>query len=142
MTKYAKLDTRILRWLGRHRENVSTAQLFKALRIISSIEQRHISRRFTQLEDKGILRCSLKRTERFCKVIKDPPKTLNKKRWVAHPPPKVVITLHIKSIPANNSEEFKLAGGRIEIIKSNWNIPHSQTSIDSTQYFNDTEDCD
>lgn len=142
MAKYAELDKRVLRWLGRHREDISTAKIIKALKITDSVEKRHISRRFTQLEDKGVLICSLKRTERFCKVIKDPPKTMDKKRWTPNPSPKVVYFLNIKSIPANNSDDFLLAGGQIEKIESRWNIPCYQIPTSSTQYFDDIEDYD
>lgn len=139
MTKYAKLDTRVFKWLSKHRTDLTTARVYKALRITDPVEQRHISRRFTQLEDRGVLVCSLRRTERICKVKKEVPKTLAKKRWAPKPPPQP--PQQIQSIPAENSYQFEMAGGRIERLATHWDKPVKVCgcSIRLSEYIDDSD---
>lgn len=127
MSKYAKLDKRVFAWLKKHRTGISTARLYKALRITDVVTQRHISRRFTQLEDKGVLVCKLQRTMRVCVLVEDPPKTLSKKRWKPQPPPPA--PKPAPSIPAENSLEFEMAGGKIERLPTHWDKPRPQTPL-------------
>lgn len=119
MSKYAELDARVFRWLSAHRTDVSTAAVFKALRVTDPVQQRHIQRRFTQLEYKGVLICTLRRTERICRVVSDPPTTLARKKWAPKPAPAPIVS-NIPSIPAENSTEFEQAGGIIERLQTSW----------------------
>lgn len=140
MSKYKKLDARVFKWLSKHRSDVTTTKVFKALRITDLVAQRHISRRFTQLEDRGVLSCTLKRTMRVCSVVKEVPKTLAKKKWA--PRPQAAPPPPIQSIPANDSLEFEQAGGRIEKLPTHWDKPCSQNPLGAftfTDYINELE---
>lgn len=116
--KYDKLDTELFSWLRRQRWGATTAQAITALKVTHSTSRRHISRRFSQLEDRGTLLCELKGTARVCTVIGDLPETLAK-------------TPHKNTAPkplnqdllASNSEEFLAAGGVIEKLSSAWDDP-------------------
>ncbi len=142
MAKYEKLDTRVFRWLGKHLKDLTTVRVFKALHITNPVEQRHVSRRFTQLEDKGILVCKLNRTMRVCVVAKGKtlPKTLTKKRWAPRPAPTIVVT--IQSIPAEDSNQFELAGGKIERLGTRWNNSCSQIPTGSSSLLDYIDDVD
>lgn len=120
MGKYTDFDSKLFAWLANNREGATTAKAIEALGPLTSTEQRHVSRRFTQLEDRAVLSCELRGTTRVCTVQKDLPATLAKQRWRpanqanASPSSKAV------SIPATTSDEFQAAGGVIEKIPSHW----------------------
>lgn len=127
MSKYKELDARVFKWLKRNRTGVTTLRIFKALRITDLTVQRHISRRFSQLEDRGVLVCTLQRTLRVCTVVKDPPKTLAKKKW-RHPAPPAP-PAPSPSIPAANSHEFEQAGGIIQRLETKWGTRPPRTPL-------------
>lgn len=139
MSKYADLDKRVFKWLKKHREGVTTTRIYKALRITDLVAQRHISRRFTQLENKGVLVCKLQRTMRVCVVVEDPPKTLSKKRWKPQPPP---VPIPLPSIPANDSTEFEMAGGKIERLPTHWDKPCPQTPLGTFTFLDSINNLD
>lgn len=122
MSKYAAFDKRLFAWLADNREEVTTSQVNEALGADSVTLQRHVSRRFTQLEDRGILSCRLEGTTRICTVQKDLPDTLAKKRWRPGPGPDPVIPTPVphRSIEATTSDEFIAAGGVIDKLPCAW----------------------
>lgn len=128
--KYAQIDQRFLDWLrsNRGRTDLTTAGCISDLAITCTTTQRHISRRFTFLEDRGILTCTLRGTTRICTVHPDKeiPSTMARQRWR----PKnnsAIRELDAAALPkstsivAANSDEFLAAGGKIDTIPSNWN---------------------
>ena len=138
-SKYRKLDQKLFAWLRDNRKNATTAGAMKALGITSKLEQRHISRRFTQLEDRSVLRCSLRGTTRVCAVVAEIPASLEKKRWrpganLKAPPPSAG-----KPIPAATSEEFLRQGGIIEKLPSRFDEPIRGSQPLGPSFFDDTE---
>lgn len=119
--KYAHVDAALLTWLSNNREGVTTAGAVTALAITDPTTQRHVSRRFTQLEDRGVLRCTLDGTTRVCSVEKDPPETLARKRW-SQPHPGAPVPPGA-SIPAADSAAYEAAGGIIERLPSLFDRP-------------------
>lgn len=144
--KYDAIDERLLQWLRENPEGVTTAAAVEALAINCGTTQRHISKRFTLLEDKGALVCSLQGTTRVCTVQPErlPPALHrggpNNQSWrsrirteideqtgsVRTPPP----SSSQPSIPAENSQEFEAAGGHVERLPSYWDrlVPKRQVS--------------
>lgn len=120
--KYAAFDQKLFAWLAENRTDVTTSLVNQELEADSTTLQRHVSRRFTQLEDRGVLKCRLEGTTRVCSVEKDLPTTLAKQRWRPGPgldsslPP---ATPHV-SIPARNSLEFEAAGGHVQRLTTHW----------------------
>lgn len=142
--KYDSIDERLLQWLRDNSEKATTAAAIEALAIKCSTTQRHISRRFTLLEDKGALVCSLQGTTRVCTVqIKRLPAALhrggpNNQSWrsrirgeideqIGSPATPSPPSSH-PSIPAENSLEFEAAGGHVERLPSCWDrlVPKRQ----------------
>lgn len=124
--KYAELDKKLFAWLATQQpEEVTTSNAIAALGLTENTEQRHVSRRFSQLEDRGVLTCRLQGTTRFCTVQKELPATLAKQRWrpKSSEPLSASPTSLVKSIPAVNSDEFLAAGGKIDKLDSAWNTP-------------------
>lgn len=137
--KYDRIDERLLQWLRENPEGATTAAAIEALAVECGTTQRHISRRFSLLEDKGALVCELRGTTRICAVQLERMPTalhkggLNNKSWrnrirgdiddatgaVTPPPPP---SSH-PSIRAENSIEFEAAGGHIERLPTNWGKP-------------------
>lgn len=126
--KYAEIDARLLKWLRRQPKTVTTASMLKALKITDLVTQRHLSRRLALLEDKGALRCKLEGTTRVCVVVLQKiPTTLYKSpnplAWHRSNQPTMstnTVEPARTSIPASNSEEFISAGGKIQVIPSEW----------------------
>lgn len=123
--KYERLDTKLLNWLGEHLnqddQEITTALAAEMLGVSGPTIQRHISRRFSQLEGRGVLVCTLKGTTRVCRVMAQPPTTLAKKKWQARSVPQTSQPLTGSSISAENSQEFEAAGGNIERLSNGWN---------------------
>lgn len=114
--KYAAFDQKLLGWLAANQKDVTTSQVNQALQADTTTLQRHVSRRFSQLEDRGVLVCRLEGTTRICQVVLPLPDNFNKKtpiRIIEPPLPAV-------SIPAENSSEFEAAGGKIQRLPSTW----------------------
>lgn len=125
--KYADIDSRLLRWLKRAPEKVTTAKMLKALQVTDLVTQRHLSRRLHLLEERGAIKCQLEGTTRVCVVVLHKiPSTLYKSpnplAWHhSHQPTMTHTTVEpVKSVPATNSEEFIAAGGKVQIIPSQW----------------------
>ena len=138
--KYDRIDERLLQWLRENPEGATTAAAIEALAVECGTTQRHISRRFSLLEDKGALVCKLHGTTRICSVQLERMPTalhkggLNNKSWrtrmraeiddaqgvVAAPalPPS-----SSPSIRADNSIEFEAAGGHVERLPTSWDKP-------------------
>lgn len=116
--KYDQLDADLFSWLRRHRRGVTTASAVRALRVTNSTSKRHISRRFSQLEDRGTLVCELQGTTRVCQVIGELPASLAKKQAGNDPAEPVN-----QQIRAGDSQEFIAAGGQIERLPSRWDNP-------------------
>lgn len=135
--KYEEFDGRLFAWLHCNRTDVTTSLAIQALGSTGATLERHVSRRFTQLEDRGILKCTLKGTTRVCSVESDPPLTLASKPWRT---PKPVDAPRLPcSIPANDSNQFELAGGTIEKVESHWDKPLAAKAIGAltfTDYVN------
>jgi hypothetical protein len=115
--KYRQIDRKLLMWLDHNRVGVTTAKVFDALKIQDETTRRHISRRFTQLEDKGNLVCSLQGTTRICAVSGVLPASMSKhKKWTfgAQNKPQQPG----KAIPGTTSDDFIQAGGEIEKLPS------------------------
>lgn len=128
--KYQKLDNQLLSWLHDNRENITTASVALALGISCPTTERHISRRFTHLEDRGVLQCKLQGTMRICSVVKDPPESLAKERWrPKHNEPAKSQDPGQNFIKANDSTSFEAAGGIIERLPSTWDNPAPQRRI-------------
>jgi hypothetical protein len=127
--KYQKFDKKLFAWLHENRSEVTTASAIQALGISCSTTQRHVSRRFTQLEDRGIIKCTLRGTTRVCEVLQDLPADFAARRWNPtatdrfqnQTAPSMSPTT--AAIPASNSEEFEAAGGKIERLGTNWDRP-------------------
>lgn len=126
----------MLCWLRDNRSNVTTARIINALNITDLPTQRHLSRRFSLLEDKGVLSCTLQGTTRICEVAKDPPDTLHKPKgrqyWLTIVPERAsepVSPAPATSISATTSEEFLAAGGRIERLPSHWDKTAPQNAV-------------
>lgn len=130
LRKYDQLDSQLFAWL-RQIQGVSkatTSGAIEALSVTCSTAQRHISRRFSQLEDRGVLVCSLHGTTRICEVVKDPPETLAKERWKPKRSAEPVSTKS-PSIRAANSQEFEAAGGTIQRLPTYWDKPIAAKAI-------------
>ena len=69
--KYDLIDERLLQWLRENPGQATTAAAIEALAVKCTTTQRHISRRFTLLEDKGAIVCELQGTTRVCTVQPD-----------------------------------------------------------------------
>lgn len=119
--KYEQLDQEFLSWLRSNRRKVTTSRVLQELKATSTMEKRHLSRRFGQLEDRGTLVCTLVGTTRVCAVVGEVPTTLAKRKAsndaVAEP-----VNQHIL---ATNSEEFLARGGQIERLPAAWDDPES-----------------
>lgn len=126
--KYEAFDQKLFNWLSNNRTNVTTALASQALGASSTTLQRHISRRFSQLEDRGVLECRLEGTTRVCSVIKELPATLAKKRWRPAPRPDTSPSPG-KSIPAQDSLEFEAGGGNVERLPTYWDRRPSCNAI-------------
>ena len=126
--KYEKLDTKLLAWLGINRTGVSTSSAISALGISGKTAERHVSRQFTALQNKGVLVCELQGTTRVCKVIKDPPSTLSKERWRPKHEPKAQAAA-APNITAVDSAAFEAAGGMIQKLPNNWDKPITQKAL-------------
>ena len=126
--KYDKVDEALLAWLRENQEAVTTAGAIAALGISCPTTQRHISRRFTLLEDRGALTCHRQGTTRVCTVhVERLPEYLyrggpNARTWRQRVRAEVASTPTSVSIPATNSEEFIAAGGQIERLPSFWDV--------------------
>lgn len=118
MLKYEQLDADLFSWLRRQRRGITTANAVRALKVTNSTSKRHISRRFSQLEDRGTLVCEIQGTTRVCQVIGELPATLAKKKAANDPAEPVN-----QQIPASDSQEFIAAGGQIERLPSRWDNP-------------------
>lgn len=135
--KYDLIDERLLQWLRANPGQATTAAAIEALAVKCTTTQRHISRRFTLLEDKGAIVCELQGTTRVCTVQPDRLPAalhkggLNNRTWrerirgdidglhgqhAQHAPP----TSSLPSIPAANSNEFEAAGGHVERLPTSW----------------------
>lgn len=131
--KYAKFDRKLFAWLRSVREvKVTTASAAEAVGAAANkTQQRHISRRFTQLEDRGVLKCTLQGTTRICEVVGDIPVSLSKQPWRKSIADAVARQLNQEpksthsavSIPATTSEEFLAKGGNMEVLPSRWDTP-------------------
>lgn len=145
--KYDTTDQRLLSWLRDVSEEITTAHAVDALDIVDPTTQRHISRRFTLLEDRGALRCRLHGTMRICSV--DPEKLPehlhksgpNNRTWRSRidneiaqcgAQPATDTPVPSPSIPASTSEEFLAAGGTIERLPANWDHPYSSCPLGPT----------
>lgn len=137
--KYAKLDKQLLSWLRKNRENVTVAMANQALKITKPTVQRYICRRFSLLEDRGILVCTLKGTTRVCSVTVEPPETFdtpkNQRTWRQNVHASMV-TDKIKatssnqpSVPCATSQEWEAAGGTIERLPSHWDKRAPQNAL-------------
>ena len=151
-SKYARFDSNLFAWLRRLRDRdigVTTADAIKALGVTDKARQRHISRRFTQLEDRGVLKCTLHGTTRICTVVAEVPGSLAKRHWRSMIHADVRNTLSRKtaplnqgasapSIPARNSAEFEAAGGVIERLPSHWdNAPRGSKPLGDSFTFDE-----
>lgn len=143
--KYEKLDTQLCNWLRQNQKGVTTTQAIRALHITDTTAQRHISRRFSQLEDRGVLKCEIVGTTRVCQVIAQVPFLLSKQRaFIGRVVP------NSQNIPAANSDEFLAAGGVIERVPSAWtdgsvtpirgSLPLGEMSAGIRQFRNDLDD--
>lgn len=133
--KYTQLDRRLLEWLGSHRSDVTTAGVIAGLELTEPRDIRHVSRRFTQLEDRRVLACKLHGTTRICSVLQDPPTTLAKAPWRSTPIQEAK-PQPVRSVPAQDSEEFLAAGGTIERLPAAWDrgavLPHGSLPLGHT----------
>jgi hypothetical protein len=134
--KYDTIDNRLLNWLRENPAGATTVDAIAALAVACNTTQRHISRRFSLLEDKGALQCELRGTTRVCTVIPEKlPQILHKapnaRAWrkniqaqidqtTGAPAEPVKPLAPAPSIRAANSDEFLLAGGQMERIPSTW----------------------
>ncbi|WP_199097283.1 hypothetical protein [Dyella sp. ASV21] len=116
--KYDRLDAELFTWLRQNRRGVTTAKAINALGVKCTTAKRHVSRRFSQLEDRGVLVCDIQGTTRVCQVVTDPPATLAKQRVTTASAEPVN-----QNIPASNADEFVALGGRIERIPAAWENP-------------------
>jgi hypothetical protein len=116
--KYEKLDAALFSWLRKHRRGITTASAIHALKVTCPTAKRHVSRRFSQLEDRGTLVCSLDGTTRVCRVEGAMPDTLAKQR--AHI---AAIAPANQNIHAADADEFVAAGGEIQRLPSAWDNP-------------------
>lgn len=129
MSKYDKFDKELFSWLEKKKTGITTADAIESLGIQKDrTKQRHISRRFSQLEDRGIIKCDLKGTTRICKLVADLPKTMAKKvikspHLRTYPQPRPVHHCDRPSIPAADSQEFVANGGVIEVLPNTWDKP-------------------
>lgn len=119
--KYDRLDAELFSWLRKHRRDVTTARAINALNVSCTTAKRHISRRFSQLEDRGTLVCEIQGTTRVCRVVAEPPATLAKqsrsKQAAAEPVN--------QNITAANADEFVASGGTIERLPAAWEDPNA-----------------
>ena len=127
--KYEQVDAQLLAWLDSNRAGATTSLAIQALCITDPTTQRHVSRRFTQLEDKGVLKCRLQGTTRVCSVERNPPTTLARKRWQQAAQAAPAPSAGHSSIPADTSHQFEAAGGRIEKLASPWDKPAPCNSV-------------
>ena len=117
--KYDQLDQRFLSWLRQNDQRITTSRVIRELGITSLTEQRHISRRFTQLEDRGTLVCVLEGVCRVCRVVGQVPATLSRQKL----PKPVQEALVNQNIIATTSEEFLARGGTIVRLPAAWDDP-------------------
>lgn len=154
-SKYARFDSKLFAWLRRHRADntdVTTAAAITALAVTDKAKQRHISRRFTQLEDREVLDCRLAGTTRICKVVAEVPDSLGKKHWrslinaeirsrasqTARKEADAARVTPAPSIRARNSEEFLAAGGQIQTLPNHWdNTPKGSKPLGDSFTFDD-----
>lgn len=131
-SKYAKFDLKLFAWLRTNRENITTALIAKTFGITDKTHQRHISRQFTALEDRGVLKCRLEGTTRVCSVDGEVPEDLTKQPWRRGIHKSIARQLnqepHIHSSPAQpvvatTSDQFEAAGGTIEKLPTDWDHP-------------------
>ena len=137
--KYDAIDERLIQWLRANPDKATTAAAIEALAVKCTTTQRHISRRFTLLEDKGALTCELQGTTRVCTVQPDRLPLamhkggLNNRTWrerirgeisdLNHAPHPSVPSSSLPSIPASDSLEYEAAGGHIERLPNSWDTP-------------------
>lgn len=145
--KYDKIDAALLTWLRTEPKEFTTTDANAFLRITNGIAKRHISRRFTLLEDRGALVCSLRGTTRVCNVLVEKlPDVLHKggpnnRTWRGQ----MHVSIHGNSpdapaqfngangkhhkptprfappkVATSSVEEFLAAGGQIEVIPNHW----------------------
>ena len=144
--KYDQIDEDLLNWLRANPSNATTGAVIEALKITCGTTQRHISRRFTLLEDRQLIECTLRGTTRVCTVPvpEDLPEYLHKggsnnTTWRSKTSRDIsdrkrgrpVKTIHqppAPSVQAETSEEFLAAGGVIEKLPSHWN-EHKTTKL-------------
>lgn len=118
MGKYEQLDQQLFAWLRDNQGVFTTAMAIQALYVESTPPPptivRHISQRFTQLENKRILQCTLFGTQRMCTLVGELPDTLTKARWKPPTSNTTPVVTATQSIPATTTEEFLAAGGVIQ----------------------------
>lgn len=142
--KYDLIDEQLLQWLRENPQGATTSAIFKALNITCTTAQRHISRRVTNLSDRGILTCVMQGASRVCEVnVSQLPKVLHKggpnnKTWRSrisgdtqdtNPTTTAPSSAQTASIPADNSLEFEAAGGIIQRLPCVWERPHSRRQM-------------
>ena len=136
--KYRQLDRQLFAWLRDHREDATTAGAVEALGATEKTQQRHISRRFTQLEDRGVLKCTLRGTTRVCVTVAEIPESLEKQRWR----PGINFKASPRSpaekpIQAVDSSEYERLGGTIEKLPSRFDEPMRGSQPLGPSFFDD-----
>lgn len=126
MSKHQKLDEALLDWMNETQEGLTTNLALDALNIDNSVIRRHISKRFSLLEERGYLKCTRYGSVRTCRVVKPLPEVLSARvvSKYLQSPCRTARPVHTgKSIPAADSEEFIRNGGVIEVIPTSWDHP-------------------
>lgn len=157
MRKYDKIDQELLAWLRTNPKDFTTNQAAEILGVSCLTTHRHISRRFSLLEDRQLLRCTLYGTKRICNVP-DPtalPDVLHKggpnaQLWrqaiiadaVASLPSAPAKAQTSRSFPGTTSEDFVAAGGVIEKLPAHWDHPLDKQPLGPQTFFDQFNDLD
>lgn len=129
-TKHASLDRKLFHWVRENQHKLTAQNAIYVLRIYDKGERRHITRRFSQMRARGLLRLvSTDPVETFdvCAVI---PYDTNCPTWKQAPQGRLrqheiqKDLLNAVSIPATTSEEFLARGGQLIELPSSNTLPY------------------
>lgn len=131
--KYKSFDKKLFAAMNSQQKEITTQSLATALDVLKSkTHQRHITRRLSQLEQRGVISCRTHGMTRICEVTGELPEFFAKRQvWRNSIHSEVQQDMRnaeakaaeIKPIKASTSEEFLAAGGVINVLPTQWDNP-------------------
>ncbi len=125
--KHLALDRKLFNWIRENRTGLSVSGAQTQLKIRDKAERRHICRRFSQLQARGLLRLIQEHPWPEYEVRGEIPRTTSDAAWKKFTQARLtstpVIITDAPSIEATNSEEFLARGGKLHILPPLQDLP-------------------